>query len=152
MNFDKKPYSYRHDDDVPDFADSGPVCVMDARCALCARGARWISRNDRHAEFRIVPLQSELGKSLLNHFGLDPEDPTSWLYLEDGHAYASLDALMRVGSRLGRGWKALSILRVLPAGLRDRLYSTVARNRYQWFGSIDLCTLPDAEVQKRLLS
>ena len=61
---------------------------MDAHCALCARGAAWIARNDRLAEFKIVPLQSELGNALMIHYAMDPEDPTSWLYLEDGRAYA----------------------------------------------------------------
>jgi len=125
---------------------------MDAHCALCARGAKWIAHNDRKEEFKIVPLQSELGYALLYHYAMDPADPTSWLYLEDGRGYASLDALIRVGHRLGRVWKFLFILRVFPRGLRDTLYRAVARNRYRWFGTTDLCTLPDPDVQKRLMS
>lgn len=152
MYLDGQPYSYRHDSNVPDFIDGGPVCVMDARCALCTRGAKWIARNDRREEFKIVPLQSELGKALMNHYAIDPADPTSWLYLEDGRAYASLNALIRVGHRLGRVWNVLFILRVFPRGLRDTLYRVVARNRYRWFGTADLCTLPDPELQKRLMS
>jgi predicted DCC family thiol-disulfide oxidoreductase YuxK len=35
--------------------------------------------------------------------------------------------------------------------VQDILYRAVARNRYRLFGSADLCTLPDPEVQKRLL-
>lgn len=99
-----------------------------------------------------MPLQSELGKSLMAHYGMEPSDPTSWLYLVDGQAYASLDAFMRVGQRLGGLWSGLSILRLIPAGLRDILYRTVAKNRYRWFGTADLCNLPDREVQKRLLT
>ena len=32
---------------------------MDAHCALCARGARWIAHNDTKAEFRIVLVSVE---------------------------------------------------------------------------------------------
>jgi len=32
---------------------------------------------------------------------MDPTDPTSWLYLENGHAFASRDALTRAGKWLG---------------------------------------------------
>ncbi|KAE9629980.1 thiol-disulfide oxidoreductase DCC family protein [Parasedimentitalea maritima] len=152
MYLNKPPFSYRNDNKIPDFADAGPICVMDAQCALCARGAKWIAHNDRNAEFRIVPLQSELGNALMTHYGMDPGDPTSWLYLVEGHGYASLDALIHVGQRLGRIWKVLAILRLVPSGLRDALYRAVARNRYRWFGTADLCSLPDSEVQKRLMT
>lgn len=123
---------------------------MDAHCALCARGAKWIAHNDHNVEFKIVPSQSELGNALMRHFEMDPADPTSWLYLIDGHAYASLDALVNVGRRLGGVWNVLIALRVIPRGLRDILYRFVARNRYRWFGTADLCGLPDPQVKKRL--
>ena len=151
MYFDRPPFSYQHDNNIPKFTDTGPVCVMDAHCALCARGAKWIAHNDHSEEFKIVPLQSQLGKALMTHYSMDPDDPTSWLYLVDGFGYTSLDALINVGHRLGRVWKFLAILRVFPRGLRDILYRTVATNRYRWFGTADLCTLPDSEVQKRLI-
>jgi predicted DCC family thiol-disulfide oxidoreductase YuxK len=152
MLFDRQSHSYRTDPAVPDFDDQGPVCVMDAHCALCARGARWIAGNDHREEFRIIPLQSALGIALMNHYALDPTDPTSWLYLEDGQAFASLDAFMRVGRRLGGIWKAVIVLRILPPVLRDALYSLVARNRYRWFGRTDMCSLSDPELKKRIIS
>lgn len=147
----RDPFSYRGDAAIPAF-DAGPVfTVMDAHCALCARGAAWIARNDRAAAFRIIPLQSDLGEALMRHYGLDPADPTSWLFVQDGLAYSSLDAFIRVGWRLGGVWRGLSLLRVLPRMVQDALYRAVARNRYRLFGRTDLCALPDPEVQKRLV-
>ncbi|MGI9393625.1 MAG: thiol-disulfide oxidoreductase DCC family protein [Boseongicola sp.] len=140
------------DSSVGEFSAGNVLTVMDARCSLCARGATWIARNDKAQEFTIIPVQSSVGSALMRHYGLDPSDPSSWLYLEDGLAYSSLDALTRVGRRLGGVWRGLGILRILPTTLQDFMYRAVARNRYRIFGSTDLCTLPDAEVQKRLLS
>lgn len=88
----------------------------------------------------------------MRHYGMDPADPTSWLFLNEGQAQTSLDALIGVGLRLGGIWKGLILLRILPKGLRDILYRAVARNRYRLFGTADLCALPDPEVQKRLLT
>ena len=144
------PYSYLKDADVPEFTVKDPFTVMDARCALCSRGAAWIARNDKAQEFTIVPAQSDLGQALMLHYGLDPDDPASWLYVENGLAYCSLDALMRVGARLGGLWRSLSLLRILPKALQDAMYRLVARNRYRLFGTADLCNLPDPDVQKRL--
>jgi predicted DCC family thiol-disulfide oxidoreductase YuxK len=146
-----EPFSYRKDIAIPDFSAGNVFTVMDARCALCARGATWIARHDRAQEFTIIPLQSELGGALMAHYGLDPSDPTSWLYVEDGRAYSSLDAFIRVGKRLGGIWKAMILLRVLPTTWQDGLYRFVARNRIRFFGTADLCELPDPEVRKRLL-
>ena len=151
MTLDFEAFSFRQDKSVPDLAFGNTFTVMDARCSLCARGARWIARNDRAHVFTIIPVQSVAGEALMVHYGLDPADPLSWLYVEDGLAYTSLDALIRVGWRLGGVWKGLSLLRILPVPAQNILYRAVARNRYRLFGTADLCSMPDPEVQKRLL-
>ncbi len=145
------PFTWRDDPDVPDFPDAGLICVMDASCGLCAKGATWIARNDRDARFRIIPLQSPLGAALIRHFGMDPADPLSWLFLEDGMAHGSVDAMIRVGRQLGGTWRALGALRLLPRSLRDWAYGVIARNRYKLMGRADLCAMPDPAVQARLL-
>ncbi|MEH6478138.1 MAG: DCC1-like thiol-disulfide oxidoreductase family protein, partial [Sneathiella sp.] len=86
------------------------------------------------------------------HYEIDPADPMSWLFIEDGHAYSSMDAMIRVGNRLGGIWKVLTILRVIPRQAQDYLYGLIARNRYRLFGKTDLCNIPDIEVRKRLLN
>jgi predicted DCC family thiol-disulfide oxidoreductase YuxK len=105
----------------------------------------------RRAEFRIAPVQGELGRAVLAHYGLDADDPTTWLYLEDGRAYASLDAIVRAGRRLGGFGFLAAPLGWLPEQIRDRLYRWIATNRYRWFGRADLCALPDPELRRRLL-
>ncbi len=152
MISDRAAFSFRQDPTVPGFAHPGPLCVMDAHCALCARGARWIARSDHRREFRIVPLQSALGAALMRHYGLDPADPLSWLFLDQGKAFTSLDALIGVAGRLGGVWHVLRLLRLIPKALRDRAYRAVACNRYRWFGRADLCALPDPDVQQRLMT
>ena len=153
MNFtlEREPYSYLQDGDVPPFTASDMICVMDARCSLCARGASWIARNDRDHMFTIIPMQTDLGAALLTHYGMNPIDPTSWLFLENGRAYSSIGAVIRVGQRLGGIWKGLGVLRVIPTPILDMVYRVIARNRYKVFGSTDMCAMPDTNVQERLL-
>ena len=144
-------YSYRTDPSVPEFEGGEMFAVMDAHCALCAHGARWIARQDRAQAIKIVPLQSPLGEALMRHYGLSPADPTSWLFLDHGTAHHSLDALIIVGQRLGGIWRGLAAFKVLPRPVRTWLYRLVARNRYRLFGRGDLCNLPNPEVQRRLI-
>jgi predicted DCC family thiol-disulfide oxidoreductase YuxK len=147
----RAPYSYRHDPAVPPFDDSGPIAFMDADCLLCATGARLISRFDRAGAVRICPVQSRLGRAMLIHHGLDPDGPESWLYLEGGRATTSLDAIIRVGRRVGGPGHLLAAFRVLPRPAQDWLYRRIARNRYALFGHTDMCALPDPALRARIM-
>jgi predicted DCC family thiol-disulfide oxidoreductase YuxK len=148
---DRPAYSYRSDPDVPAFDDSRPVAFMDGACALCTFGARAIARLDRKQEFRICPIQSPLGRAVLQHYGLDPSDPDSWLYLHEGEAETSLDAIIEVGRRLGGAGRAMSAFYAFPRPVRDWLYRRMARNRYRLFGRAEMCALPDPELRSRLM-
>lgn len=145
------PYSYRSDPAVPDFDDSGPIVFMDGACALCTRAARTIARLDRRDEFRICPTQSALGRAVLGHYGLDADDPDSWLYICDGRAFTSMDAVIAVGRRLGGWGRLMDVFVVLPRPARDWLYRRIARNRYSLFGTADMCALPDPKLRSRLI-
>jgi predicted DCC family thiol-disulfide oxidoreductase YuxK len=149
---EREAYSYRGDDAVPSFDDGGPVVFMDGDCVLCTRGARVIAKLDRAGEFRICPIQTPLGQGMLKHYGLDPDDPESWLYLIDGKAYTSLDAVIRVGRRLGRWGQSLRAFAILPRRIQDWLYRRMARNRYRLFGRTNMCDFPDRDLKRRLLS
>lgn len=144
-------YSYKEDSNVPPFADDIHLLIMDGDCALCSRGARMISVMDKKDVFKIAPVKTSLGTTLLQHYGLSPEDPQSWLYIANGRAYSSLDAVIRVGKQCGGIGHILNIFRILPIGVQEWLYQRIARNRYTLFGRTDMCALPDEKLQKRLL-
>jgi hypothetical protein len=78
------PHSYRSDPRVPAFDDRHPIALMDGNCALCCFGARIIDRLDRAGEIRICPVQTRLGRALLQHYGLSVDAPETWLLLERG--------------------------------------------------------------------
>ena len=151
MQLSSQRFSFRNDPAVPQFDAPDHFTVMDANCGLCARGAAWIARNDAQEKFRIVPVQSALGAALLRHYGMDPDDPLSWLYIEKGRAYTSLDAIVRVGRELGGIWKMLAIFNVLPRRAQDYLYGIIARNRYRFLGRKSFCDIPDPRIQSRVL-
>lgn len=151
MDLTRTAYSYRNDPAVPDFDDIRPIAFMDGECVLCMTGARLIDRMDRSGRIRICPVQTDLGRAVLMHFGLDPSDPDSWLFLHEGCAYGGLDAMIRVGQLTGGAGHLLRVLRVLPNGLQNWLYKRLARNRYALFGRRDTCELPTPSLRARLL-
>lgn len=144
-------HSYRRDPAVPAFDDSGPVVFMDGDCVLCTRTARTIARLDRSGVFRICPIQSPTGSAVLRHYGLDVDNPESWLYLVDGEAYVSLDAVIRAGTKLGGIGRLIQVLRLLPRPVQDWLYRKIAQNRIRLFGRTDMCAVPDPDLRARLI-
>ncbi|WP_019955299.1 thiol-disulfide oxidoreductase DCC family protein [Yoonia vestfoldensis] len=128
-----------------------PIAVMDAECAVCSWGARVIHRIDRQGDIRIAPIQSATGAALMRANGLDPADPDTWLFIENGTVWRDFDALIRVGQRSGGWGRVFALLRVLPRPARNWLYRRVARNRYAVFGRGDMCALPDPAFRARLL-
>lgn len=147
---DRPDHSWREDGAVPGFDDTRPLAVMDGACVLCSWGARTIARLDREEAFRICPVQSPLGSALVRHFEQDPEDPQTWLFLDQGKAWSGMDAIIRIGERLGGVGRLASLMRILPAPLRDWLYRRIAFNRYR-FGRTDMCALPDEALRRRLI-
>ncbi len=132
---------------------SEPVIVFDGVCRLCSRWVRFVLRNDLHARFKLVSMQSAIGRELLAGSGLDPDDPASFLLLEDGRQYTDTDALTRVLAGLGpRRWRLVArVIEHMPRPLRDRGYRWIARNRYRIFGRRAFCQLPDPAFRGRFL-
>lgn len=131
--------------------DQFPIAVMDGTCALCCFGARMIHRLDRTGDIRIATIQTSRGQKLLLDNGLDPLDPDSWLFIENGQVWHDFDAMIRVGERSGGAGRLLSLLRLVPKPLRQWAYGKIARNRYRMFGRAEMCDLPDPALRARLL-
>lgn len=129
-----------------------PLAVMDADCALCTLGARMIDGTDTSGEIRITPARSALGSMLLARHGLSPDDPESWLYIEDGVAWTELDGVIRVARRAGGLGHGLRAFMVLPRPVRAWIYRRIARNRYRLFGKGDLCALPSPRLRARIVT
>lgn len=148
---EKPDYSYRTDPLVPTFDDALILLVMDGECALCSGAARRIAALDRDDQVRITPANSPLGRAMLLHYDLSPDDPESWLMIRKGRAFGSLDAMMRLGSQLHPALKVMNVMQIFPGSLQDWLYARLARNRYRLFGKDDLCAMPDVDLRRRLI-
>lgn len=128
------------------------VIVFDGVCVLCNGWVRFLLARDSERVFRFAAMQGARGRELLASQGLDPDDPASFLLIDEAGAWRDTDAIVRVLSRLGMGWRAAGwLLSRLPRRVRDRAYASVARNRYRWFGRREACMLPPPGDAHRFL-
>jgi predicted DCC family thiol-disulfide oxidoreductase YuxK len=145
------PFSYRHDPAVPAFPDDRALVVFDGDCAMCSGAARMILRRDRKGRFRVAAARSPLGRALYAHYGIDADDPSSMLLLEDGRVWLTSDAVIRIAQGLGGAGALAGLLRIVPRGLRDAAYGWVARNRRRFAGDGAVCALPSSLDPDRIL-
>lgn len=148
----REAYSYRDDPAVPAFPDDKPIIIFDGHCVLCAGWAGFALRHDTAHRYRFLTAQSDLGRALYVHYGLDPDDYETNILVEDGKAWFKAEGSLRMAVGLGWPWRAAAVFRLLPRRLNDWLYDRVARNRLRWFGTRDACYVPGPADADRFLS
>jgi predicted DCC family thiol-disulfide oxidoreductase YuxK len=118
------------------------IIVFDGICHLCSGWIRFLGRHRTDPPFQLIPMQTAAGKELLVECGIDPEDPATFLVLDQGLRFTESDATIHVIATLGGLWKMAHLARVVPRAWRDAIYRLLARNRYRWFGRRSTCYLP----------
>ena len=148
----REPFSYRNDPAVPPFADDHPIIIFDGMCVLCSSFAQFVIRTDGKRCFRLLAAQSPIGAAPYSHFGLDPVNYETNILLQDGRIWIKSEGTIRMLEQFGFPWSLLVIGRLLPRGVRDRLYDIVGRNRLRWFGVRKTCFLPDPSQADRFVA
>ncbi|WP_348611243.1 thiol-disulfide oxidoreductase DCC family protein [Halobaculum rarum] len=143
------------DDDTAPLADVNPertpVVLFDGVCNLCHGAVRFLVRHDDAGVFRFAPLDSPVGRALLERHGLPTADYDSVVLIDDAGAHRKSAAALRVARRLDSPWNLAWALRVVPRRIRDAVYDLVAEYRYGVFGRKDACEVPEPEVRERFL-
>jgi predicted DCC family thiol-disulfide oxidoreductase YuxK len=128
------------------------VIVFDGVCVLCSRWVDFVLRRDLYGRYKFAAMQTASGRALLIEHGIDPDDPLSFLLLEDKKGYTDTDAIVRILRSFGPGWKFIAVLvSIVPRFVRDPLYRWIARNRYRMFGRRAACRVPTADIADRFL-
>ncbi|MEO0699199.1 MAG: DCC1-like thiol-disulfide oxidoreductase family protein [Pseudomonadota bacterium] len=143
-------YSYRDDPAVPDFDDSRSLFIFDHHCVLCSGGVGFIMKHDKRSRIAFTSAQKELGEALCAHYGIDWDE--SFLFLHKGRASIKFDGYFAVARALGGLWPVLTVFKIIPRLILDRVYDFVARNRYKWFGQTpEACAVLTEDQRARLI-
>ena len=138
-------------DPATDETAVGPVLLFDGVCNLCTGVVQFLIPRDPAGRLSFAPLQSPAGQQLLERYGRAGTDLDTVVLVEGGQLHTKSEAALRIAELLGWPYRLATVGRLLPVGLRDRLYDVVAANRYDWFGRKDRCLVPDADVSDRFL-
>lgn len=127
-----------------------PIIFFDGVCGLCNGFVDFIMAIDHKKRFLFSPLQSEFAKT-----HLPPEmtqDLKSVVLLSEGKLHTKSAAVIKVMSEIGGIWKVVTLGKLLPAALSNKVYDMVAENRYRLFGKKETCRLPTEEERQRFVN
>jgi predicted DCC family thiol-disulfide oxidoreductase YuxK len=148
---------------MPDSHAQGPphteavhLVLYDGVCGLCSSLIQFLLTHDRRGVFAFASLQSRTGRTVIEHLGGEPADPTSFFVLANYRTHRSRtlarsEAALFVAGQLGWPWKAAVIARLLPGAVLDRAYDVIARKRYRVFGRFEQCLGPPPEFRGRFI-
>jgi len=76
---------------------------------------------------------------LLKIYGLPANDFDTVVYIKAGKFYLKSSAILHIAKKLGGIWKGFFVFIIIPAFIRDFIYSLIAKSRYRIFGRQDSC-------------
>ena len=129
-----------------------PILLFDGHCNFCNAWVKLIVHRDTAKNILFAPLQSSVGRKMLEENKIDVNYTESLVFFEEERFSVSSTAALRIFSYLD-GWERhLQLLAVVPLPLRDALYNFIAKYRYKWFGRREQCMVPTPELKERYLS
>ena len=135
-----------------DFPKGKKIILFDGVCNLCEASVQFVIKYDKKDVFRFVALQSELGKEMIKHIGLENKNIDSVILYEPGIAYNYKSAAaLEIAKNLGGFFHLGTVFKLIPNGLRNLLYDYVAKNRYEWYGKKENCLVPTLELKSKFL-
>ncbi len=129
-----------------------PILLFDGVCNLCNGFVQFTIERDPEGQFRFAALQSAIGKKVLEHIHLSPEDLSTAILIEDEKIYTQSTVGLKMIKKMDVWYRFLYLLIFLPKSFRDFFYRIIARNRYKWFGEKESCMIPTPELQSRFLN
>jgi predicted DCC family thiol-disulfide oxidoreductase YuxK len=141
---------------VPSGVEGAHLVLYDGVCGLCSHLLQFLLEHDHRSVFNFASLQSATGKAMVERFGGNADELTSFYVLANYRAdqariFSRSGAALFVAGELGWPWKVAVLLRVLPTAILDRIYDLVARTRYRLFGRFEYCLTPRPEFRRRFI-
>ena len=129
------------------------LILFDGVCNLCNSSVLFVIKRDKTNTFLFAPLQSEVGKTIINEYNIDTTKTDSILLFDPKSykIYEKSSAALHIAKQLSFPYYLMAVFFIVPTVVRNVLYDFVAKNRYKWFGKKDACMIPTPELKAKFL-
>jgi predicted DCC family thiol-disulfide oxidoreductase YuxK len=126
------------------------LVFFDGFCGLCNGLVDFLIRHDKLSQLQFAPLQGASALRLLTD--QERTDLDSIVIIHEGRKLKESTAVLKTLDCLGGIWAILALVAfIFPESFRNLVYRLIARNRYRWFGKLDVCRIPTQEERSRFL-
>ena len=126
------------------------IIFYDGLCAMCNRFIRILITLDKKEKFLLAPLQGKNGKILQKKFSKELKGIDSVIFYNK-KVYTKSLAVINILNELRCIRDRAYIFNIIPSFISDSIYDYIARNRFQWFGKLDKCPMPEKKNISRFL-
>ncbi len=129
------------------------VILFDGVCNLCNKSVQYVLKRDKKKQFHFASLQSDAGQEILLHYYNKKfiKNLDSIVLVDNNKAHHKSTAILYIGKKMRFPYNIGMLFLIIPTFIRDYIYDFIAKNRYKWFGKMDSCMIPSAEVKSRFL-
>ena len=130
------------------------LVFYDGNCGLCHGAVRFaLNRDPEGRLFRFAPLQGSTLTDVLSQDALSKLADSIAVLGTDDSLWEQSDAILIMLEQIGGGWRFMGqTLSIVPRGLRDLVYRSVARVRHHLFRKpSDMCPVVPASLRERFL-
>lgn len=129
------------------------IVLYDGDCGLCNRAIQILLQEDPKDQFRFVSQQAVLGKSILAHIGFNPNTNDSLVVYHPNVAYYTQSQAVFYLCKHGSFKLKLGLVfQLIPKVILDVVYNWIAKNRYNWFGKSESCSMLTDSISHKFLT
>ena len=127
------------------------IVIFDGVCNFCNGAVNFIIKRDPEGLFVFTPMQSDLASELMEKHQVHNLGVDTLLLIKGEQCFMFSSAALEISRDLTGFWYIFSVVKLVPAPIRDFLYRLFARNRYTLFGRQKACMIPTEEVRCRFV-
>jgi predicted DCC family thiol-disulfide oxidoreductase YuxK len=130
------------------------LILFDGVCNLCNSSVLYVIKHDKKNKFVFAPLQSDIGKEIMDMFTIDSNKIDSILLFNPVKQSLKIksSAALLVAKELSFPINLMYVFFVIPTFIRNWVYNYVAKNRYKWYGKKDACMIPTPELRSKFIA
>ena len=129
------------------------IIIFDGVCNLCNNTVLKVIKYDKNSVFLFTALQSDKGKEIINHLGINLSKVDSIILYEPGISYyIKSTAALKIMQEFKGFWVLSRLFLMTPEYVRNIVYDFIAKKRYKWFGKRENCMIPSPELKAKFLN
>ena len=117
------------------------IILFDGECSLCNNYVNLIIRNTKNNEFKFVSMKSTKGEEKLKSINNELDIKQTIILIEKTSVKTKSDAILAIISKLKFPYSLLTVIKIIPKFLLDKVYNIIALNRYKFFGKNNNCKM-----------